>query len=102
MTDVGGTEDKQRSLGITAERQIPETKRISPINIPQVAFSWDILMGMPRTTRQSPGGMILYVLNRGNARDRIFYDDAGYATFAFYASGQSHDLTTGSLDGTEP
>ena len=36
---------------------------------------------MPRTARQAPGGMIFHVLNRGNARDRIFDDDADYAAF---------------------
>ena len=36
---------------------------------------------MPRTARQAPGGMIFHVLNRGNARDRIFEDDADYAAF---------------------
>ena len=36
---------------------------------------------MPRTARQSPGGMIFHVLNRGNARDQIFDDDADYAAF---------------------
>jgi len=36
---------------------------------------------MPRTARQSLGGMIFHVLNRGNARDRVFADDADYAAF---------------------
>ena len=36
---------------------------------------------MPRTARQSLRGMIFYVLNRGNARDRVFADDADYAAF---------------------
>ena len=53
---------------------------------------------MPRTARQPPGGTILHVLNRGNARDRIFEDDTDYAAFEFYADGQFHDLTTGSRD----
>ena len=35
---------------------------------------------MPRTVRQAPGGMI-FVVNRGNARDRIFDNDADYAAF---------------------
>jgi hypothetical protein len=36
---------------------------------------------MPRAARQAPGGMIFQVLNRGNARDQIFDDDAGDAAF---------------------
>jgi len=39
------------------------------------------LIGMPRTARQSLGGMIFHVLNRGNARDRVFADFAGYTAF---------------------
>ena len=34
---------------------------------------------MRRTARQSLGGMFLHVLNRGNARERVFADDADYA-----------------------
>ena len=45
--------------------------------------------------------MIFQVLNRGNARDRIFDDDAGYAAFELYAPGQSCDLTTGSRGRTQ-
>ena len=40
-------------------------------------------------------GMIFHVLNRGNARDRIFADDADDAAFEVYVPGQSYDLTTG-------
>jgi putative transposase len=36
---------------------------------------------MPRTARIAPGGMIFHVLNRANARARIFAKDADYATF---------------------
>lgn len=36
---------------------------------------------MPRTARVAPGGMIFHVLNRGNARDRIFDTDADYHAF---------------------
>ena len=36
---------------------------------------------MPRTARQTPGGMIFHVINRGNGRDPIFADDADYAVF---------------------
>ena len=36
---------------------------------------------MPRTARQTPGGMIFHVINRGNGRDPIFADDADYAAF---------------------
>ena len=36
---------------------------------------------MPRTARNAPGGMIFHVLNRGNARDRIFSKDADFAAF---------------------
>ena len=39
------------------------------------------LVQMPRTARRAPGGMIFHVLNRGNARDRIFDKDAVYAAF---------------------
>ena len=41
----------------------------------------DNLSCMPRTARQSPGGMIFHVLNRGNARDQIFDRDSDYAAF---------------------
>ena len=34
---------------------------------------------MPRTARQSLRGKVFHVLNRGNARDRVFADDADYA-----------------------
>ena len=36
---------------------------------------------MPRTARQAPGEMIFHVLNRGNARDEIFNDEADYLAF---------------------
>jgi putative transposase len=36
---------------------------------------------MPRTTRIAPGGTIFHVLNRANARTRIFTKDADYAAF---------------------
>ena len=36
---------------------------------------------MPNTARQTPGGMIFHGLNRPNARDRIFDDDAYYDPF---------------------
>ena len=36
---------------------------------------------MPRKVFQAPGGTIFSVINRGNARDRIFDDDADYAPF---------------------
>jgi putative transposase len=36
---------------------------------------------MPRTTRVAPGGMIFHVLNRGNARDPIFLENADYDAF---------------------
>ena len=36
---------------------------------------------MPRTARIAPGGMLFHVLNRGNARMRIFDDEADYAAF---------------------
>lgn len=35
--------------------------------------------------------MIFHALNRGNAWDRIFDDDADYEAFEFYAHGKSHD-----------
>ncbi len=36
---------------------------------------------MPRTARVAPGGMVFHVLNRANARARIFAKDADYAAF---------------------
>ncbi len=36
---------------------------------------------MPRTARIAPGGVIFHVLNRANARARIFKDDKDYAGF---------------------
>ena len=36
---------------------------------------------MPRTARVAPGGMVFHVLNRANARARIFGKDADYAAF---------------------
>ncbi|MFI5459873.1 MAG: transposase [Isosphaerales bacterium] len=36
---------------------------------------------MPRTARVAPGGMIFHVLNRGNARDPIFLENADYDAF---------------------
>ena len=36
---------------------------------------------MPRTARIAPGGVIFHVLNRANARARIFSKDADYAAF---------------------
>jgi len=36
---------------------------------------------MPRTNRVQPGGYVFHVLNRGNARMKIFEDDSDYAAF---------------------
>jgi putative transposase len=36
---------------------------------------------MPRTARIAPGGMIFHVLNRANARARIFAKESDYAAF---------------------
>lgn len=36
---------------------------------------------MPRTNRIAPGGWVLHVLNRGNARSEIFEDDGDYLAF---------------------
>ena len=36
---------------------------------------------MPRTARIAPGGMVFHVLNRANARARIFAKDGDYAAF---------------------
>ena len=36
---------------------------------------------MPRTARIAPGGMVFHVINRANARARIFGKDADYAAF---------------------
>ena len=38
---------------------------------------------MPRTKRYAPGGIVFHVINRGNQRSRIFWNDADY--FAFEA-----------------
>ena len=40
-----------------------------------------VSQGMPRTARIAPGGMVFHVLNRANARARIFGKDADYAAF---------------------
>lgn len=37
---------------------------------------------MPRTARIAPGGVIFHVLNRGNARSRIFEKDLDYEAFS--------------------
>ena len=39
------------------------------------------LIRMPRDARYAPGGMICYVLNRGNARDEIFRKQTDYSAF---------------------
>jgi putative transposase len=36
---------------------------------------------MPRTARIAPGGMVFHVINRANARARIFRKEADYAAF---------------------
>lgn len=36
---------------------------------------------MPRTARVAPGGMVFHVINRGNARARIFGAQGDYAAF---------------------
>ena len=36
---------------------------------------------MPRNNRIAPGGMVFHVLNRGNARMRIFEKEADYLAF---------------------
>ena len=36
---------------------------------------------MPRTVRVTPGGIIFHVLNRANARSRIFESDLDYQPF---------------------
>lgn len=36
---------------------------------------------MPRTARITPGGMVFHMLNRTNARARIFTTDEDYAAF---------------------
>ena len=36
---------------------------------------------MPRTARTAPGGVVFHVLNRANARARIFAKDRDYQTF---------------------
>jgi putative transposase len=40
-----------------------------------------MLAAMPRTARIAPGGVVFHVLNRGNARNRIFDDDGDYLAF---------------------
>lgn len=36
---------------------------------------------MPRTARASVGGICYHVINRGNARGKVFFDDADYQAF---------------------
>src|ERR1700733_10850458 len=36
---------------------------------------------MPRKARRSVGGIVYHVLNRANARRRLFYRDADYVAF---------------------
>ncbi len=36
---------------------------------------------MPRTARVAAGGMVFHVINRANARTRIFGKEADYAAF---------------------
>jgi putative transposase len=36
---------------------------------------------MPRTARASVGDMVYHVINRGNARQTVFHDDADYGAF---------------------
>lgn len=36
---------------------------------------------MPRPRRLAPGSYCYHVLNRGNARQRVFHKDADYAAF---------------------
>ena len=52
-----------------------------PIIVETVEVSCQATLDMPRTARQAPGGMIFHVLNRGNAKDRIFDDDSDYLAF---------------------
>lgn len=39
------------------------------------------LLGMPRTARVAPGGMVFHVLNRANNRDEMFETDEDYLAF---------------------
>ena len=54
---------------------------ISPIMIETRVWSCKTSWIIPRTARQAPGEMIFHVLNRGNARDAIFMDEADYRAF---------------------
>ena len=54
---------------------------MSPINVETGAGSCQTGWVMPRTARQAPGQMFFHVLNRGNARDGIFDDEADYLAF---------------------
>jgi putative transposase len=38
---------------------------------------------MPRKNRYAPAGIIFHVINRANARQRIFHDERDYASFAW-------------------
>lgn len=38
---------------------------------------------MPRKNRYAPGGVIFHVINRANARQRIFHDDKDYSSFVW-------------------
>jgi hypothetical protein len=44
--------------------------------------------------------MIFHVINRGNAQDRIFDDDAEYAAFEMVLHPQGSDATVGTPDQT--
>jgi hypothetical protein len=44
-----------------------------------IVASW--VCAMPRTVRVTPGGIVFHVLNRANARSRIFESDLDYQPF---------------------
>jgi hypothetical protein len=62
------------SIERTATAYRKDKKGISPILENSGRFRRD----MPRVARIAPGGFIFHVLNRGNARCRIFEDDRDY------------------------
>ena len=47
---------------------------------------------MPRPPGRCPAGMVFHVLNRANARRRIFLDDGDYAAFERVSNAKGRPL----------
>ena len=56
----------------TTERKRVPSRRVASVHR---------LAGMPRTARSFPGGICYHVINRGNARARVFHDAHDYDAF---------------------